>query len=86
MLNYCVRDVQLNTKVFYQLKKEAKGFSKESVKLEHDVAHVVKQQEVNGFRFNTKSAQLLLADLREKKQSIEDEVHTTIKPKWEDDK
>ena len=86
MLNYCVRDVQLNTKVFYQLKKEAKGFSKESVKLEHDVAHVVKQQEINGFKFDIKSAQLLLAELREKKQSIEDEVHTTFKPKWVDDK
>ena len=86
MLNYCVRDVQLNTKVFYQLKKEAKGFSKESVQLEHDVAHVVKQQEINGFKFDIKSAQLLLAELREKKQSIEDEVHTTFKPKWVDDK
>ena len=27
-----------------------------------------------------------MAELREKKQSIEDEVHTTFKPKWVDDK
>jgi DNA polymerase I-like protein with 3'-5' exonuclease and polymerase domains len=31
-------------------------------------------------------AQLLLAELREKKQAIEDEVHNTFKPKWVDDK
>ena len=82
MLDYCVRDVELNTKVFHELRKEAKGFSKESVKLEHEVAHVMKQQETDGFKFDIKSAQFLLAELRERKQNIEDEVHTTFKPKW----
>jgi DNA polymerase I-like protein with 3'-5' exonuclease and polymerase domains len=46
----------------------------------------MKQQELNGFKFDEMKAQLLLAELREKKQAIEDEVHNTFKPKWVDDK
>jgi len=86
MLNYCVRDVQLNTLVLKELKKEAKGFSKESVCLEHDVADIMKRQEKDGFKFNEMGANLLLAELRQEMQSIEDEVHETFQPKWIDDK
>jgi len=46
----------------------------------------MKQQELNGFKCDEMKAQLLLAELREKKQAIEDEVHNTFKPKWVDDK
>ena len=86
MLNYCVRDVQLNTLVLKELQKESKGFSKQSLQLETSIADVMKKQEVAGFKFDEKKAELLLAELREKKQEIEDEVHTTFKPKWVDDK
>ena len=86
MLEYCVRDVQLNTLVFRELRKESKGFSKECIQLEHDTARVIKQQETNGFKFDSMSAELLLAELREKMTNIEDEVHRTFKPKWVDDK
>jgi len=84
MLNYCVRDVQLNTLVFERLKKESKGFSKDSVDLEHELARILKQQEVNGFLFNDKEAELLLADLREKMGNIEKQVHEVFKPKMID--
>ena len=86
MLDYCVRDVELNTKVFYKLREESKGFSKECIELENSVAKIIKQQEVNGFKFDMTAAQLLLAELREKMQKIEDEVHSTFKPKWVDEK
>jgi DNA polymerase I len=86
MLEYCVRDVQLNTLVFRELRKESIGFSKESIALEHDTARVIKQQETNGFKFDSMSAELLLAELREKMTNIEDEVHRTFKPRWVDDK
>ena len=86
MLNYCVRDVQLNTLVYKELKKEARGFSKDSVCLEHSVADIMKQQEVNGFKFDEMGANLLLAELREQMQSIEDEVHKTFQPRLVDDK
>ena len=86
MMKYCVRDVQLNTMVFRNLKFEVKGFSTECIKLEHAVARLVKEQEENGFKFDSYSAEILLASLRERKQKIEDEVHNTFKPKWVDDK
>ena len=50
MLQYCVRDVQLNTLVYKKLKQESIGFSKESVELEHQVAKVMRTQEDNGFK------------------------------------
>ncbi len=86
MMNYCVRDVELNTEVLKELRKESKGFDKQSIELEQRVSKIIKQQEVNGFKFDTQHALLLLAELREKKQAIEDEVHNTFKPKWIDDK
>ena len=86
MMNYCVRDVELNTVVLKELRKESKGFDKQSVELEQRVSKIIKQQEVNGFKFDTQHGLLLLAELREKKQAIEDEVHNTFKPKWVDDK
>ena len=81
MLEYCVRDVQLNTLVHEKLKEESKGFSKESVKIEQEVSKILKQQEENGFLFNTYQATMLSADLREKMQNAEDEVHKVFKPK-----
>jgi len=86
MLDYCVRDVQVNTLVLKKLREESKGFSKQCITLEQDIAKIMKQQELNGFKFDEMKAQLLLAELREKKQAIEDEVHNTFKPKWVDDK
>ena len=86
MLDYCVRDVQLNAVVLKKLREESKGFSKQSIAIEQGVARIMKQQEVNGFKFDLQSALMLLAELREKKQAIEDEVHNTFKPKWVDDK
>jgi DNA polymerase I len=86
MLTYCVRDVELNTKVFEELRKESKGFTLESISLEQDVAGIVKQQETDGFNFDMPLALGLLAELRQKKQVIEDEVHETFKPRWVDTK
>ena len=86
MLEYCIRDVELNTKVFKALQQEGKGFSKESVDLEHSVALPLRQQEWDGFKFNIKKGELLLAELREKMQASEDEVHKVFKPKMVDDK
>ena len=84
MLDYCVRDVQLNTLVYEKLKEESVGFSEESVEIEQEVSKILKQQEENGFLFNTYQATMLSADLREKMQNAEDEVHKVFKPKLVD--
>jgi DNA polymerase I-like protein with 3'-5' exonuclease and polymerase domains len=84
MLRYCTRDVQLNTVLFHKLREEGRGFDKEAVKLEQSVAEVIKQQEINGFKFDMQKAELLLAELRQKMQEAEDEVHKEFKPKLVD--
>lgn len=86
MLEYCIQDVKLNEAVYKFLIKEGSIFSADSIKLEHDVAKIIKQQELNGFFFNTQQAMELLADLKAKQLQVEDEVHNTFKPKLVDDK
>ena len=84
MLTYCTRDVQLNTVLFHHLRKEGTGFNKDCVALEQDVARVIKEQEVNGFKFDLEKAELILAELRQKMHEAEDEVHKVFKPKMID--
>ena len=81
MLDYCVRDVQVNKLVLDVLKKEAKGFSMESVNLEHSIASIMKTQEQDGFKFNQTKAEKLLASLYKRMSEVENEVHETFKPK-----
>ncbi len=86
MLEYCIQDVKLNEKVYKSLVEEGRSFSKESIVLEQQVADVIKDQERNGFYFDSKQAMTLLADLKAKMFDVETEVQQTFKPKWVDDK
>ena len=86
MLSYCERDVEINYKLFNYLKKESIGFSKECIKLEHKVTHILEQQKQNGFLFDEKEAMLLTAELSSKLKETEDKVHETFQPIWIDDK
>ena len=86
MLEYCIQDVRLNEKVYKSLVEEGRSFSKESIVLEQQVANVIKDQERNGFYFDSKQAMTLLADLKAKMFDVETEVQQTFKPKWVDDK
>jgi DNA polymerase I-like protein with 3'-5' exonuclease and polymerase domains len=86
MLEYCIQDVKLNEAVYNYLIKEGQIFSLDSIKLEHDVAKIIKEQEKTGFFFNTKQAMELLAELKTKQLEVEEEVHNTFKPKLVDDK
>ena len=81
MLEYCINDVKLNLKVYEVLKnKESKGFSGQSVKLEHLVASIINQQRVNGFLLDIKRCTLLVAELQEKIERVQAEVHEAFKP------
>ena len=86
MLTYCERDVEINYKLFNYLRKESIGFSKECIKLEHKVTHILEQQKQNGFLFDEKEAMLLTSELSSKLKETEDKVHETFKPIWIDDK
>ena len=86
MLKYCTKDVRLNKLLFDHLKSEGKGFSKESIVLEHDTNKILSDQRANGFKFNEKEAIHLLSSLNKRKREIEEEVQKTFKPKWVDEK
>ena len=81
MLKYCENDVLLNAKVYDHLKKESKGFSKQSVELEHEVAWVLARQREHGFLLDVKGASLLVAKFEEQLIDLEKEVRKTFKAK-----
>lgn len=81
MLEYCIRDVELNTFVYHQLKEVGLGFSTQSIELEHKVAAIMKEQEEHGFFFDSLRAELLYAKLRERMQELDSEIKKVFVPK-----
>ena len=49
MLNYCRNDAVLNAKMFNNLKAESRGFSRQSVVLEHETLKIIADQRDHGF-------------------------------------
>ena len=80
MLTYCVRDVEVTEKVLTYLIRKYPDFSKEAIRLEHDVSRIITQQERNGFLFDMGNAHLLLGKLREKINEIEIKVKERFIP------
>jgi len=81
MLNYCRNDVVLNSKLFNNLKFEARGFSRQSVEIEHNSLKIIAGQRDHGFLLDVQKASLLVAELTEKLNAVEAEVQKTFRPK-----
>ena len=81
MLDYCKRDVEVTVRVLKTLKQELKGFSEQSIELEHRVAWIIQEQMDNGWLLDQKACLLLLAELKEKKDELEQVVRETFKPR-----
>lgn len=68
---YCIQDTLVTQKLYEHLTKEmSHDYSKESIKLEHEVAFIIAEQERNGFRFNEAKALQLLSVLKTKLDAI----------------
>ena len=80
--HYCVRDVAVLRDLFVRLcgDIESKGFSQESVTLEHQVAAIIAKQERNGFKLDTIYATCLLADLKGKMAGIYEQMQEQWPP------
>jgi DNA polymerase-1 len=80
--HYCLRDVSVLRSLFTHLETliEDKGFSEESVGLEHQVASIVNKQEKNGFKLDTIHATCLLAELKGKMSAINDKMQDLYPP------
>ena len=80
MLEYCKNDVLLNTKVYEALKVESRGFTPQSVQIEHAVAWIVDQQRTNGFVLDVQKVMGLMAMFETKLHDLEAEVQTVFTP------
>ena len=81
MLNYCRNDAVLNAKMFNNLKTESRGFSRQSVVLEHETLKIIADQRERGFLLDVKSATLFEAELTDRLKEVEREVQKTFRPK-----
>lgn len=78
--DYCAQDVKVTAKLYHKLvaELEAKGFSEQSVELEHKVAAIIAQQVRNGFKLDVVYATTLIADL----QGQVDRIYQQFQDKW----
>lgn len=82
MVAYCIQDVRANVTVYWKLLDELKDFDDQSISLEHQVQTIVQKQVRTGWLLDVPKCYDLLAELKERKMSLEDEVHKRFKPKF----
>ena len=80
MVEYCCQDVRVNELVYKRLLSEAVRFGSGSVSLEHDIQRIIAGQIKAGWRIDQQKAFILLAELKEKKYDLEEQVHQTFIP------
>ena len=84
MLQYCIQDTKVTAELYKHLIQEMENdFSKESIKLEHEVAIIIAEQERNGFKLNEASALSLLAELKTKLDIIQTAMQELFPPRVE---
>ena len=82
MITYCIRDVELTSKVYDILVQEItkNKISPEAVKLEYQVQVILSEMERNGFKLDVPYAQTLLSELKTEMSSIEESLQTIFLP------
>jgi len=82
MRTYCIQDVKLTRDLYNWLMSEFKKWknSSQSILLEHDIAVLCRQQELNGFKLDIPSASVLKATLSDRMGVLEDTVQSVFPP------
>ncbi len=80
MIEYCKQDVKVTEAVYKTVLKDLEGFSDVCVELEHKVTTIINQQQINGWLIDEREANVLHAELCERKQGLVDKVLETFKP------
>ena len=84
MLEYCIRDVELNLKVYNRVSKEASVLIKsnpkfmQALELEHDFAKVNAEITQKGWVFDMDRAEALYEEILDKMEHIEDELNPQL--------
>jgi DNA polymerase I-like protein with 3'-5' exonuclease and polymerase domains len=79
MVEYCIQDVEITHALFTHLNSSLLGWG-QSVDLEHEVATVVKKQEVNGFKLDVPKCMTMLSDWQQSLIDIEEELQQVFQP------
>lgn len=74
MLRRCREDVEINHLTYSTVSSELEGFSDESIRLEHDIARIITDQEHHGIRFDRDRAQDYVDDLTRRIEKIDLEI------------
>jgi DNA polymerase I-like protein with 3'-5' exonuclease and polymerase domains len=80
MIEYCQEDVTICGELYLYLTQELRGFSEQSIELEHRVQAIIAKQEKHGFKLDTVKAQCLLGQWKRKLSDIEEELQTIFPP------
>jgi DNA polymerase-1 len=80
--HYCKRDVDVLISLYHRLSNQlsSKGFSDDSVELEHQVAAIIAQQERNGFKLDLPYTTMLLANIKGKMAEIDEAMQQRWPP------
>lgn len=72
MIVYCLADVELCYRLFVRLTERMRqiGFSTQGIKTEHKAWWLIRKQQLNGFHFNYKEAQILYSSLNNKAEAL----------------
>lgn len=79
MMEYNVGDVEVTTRLF-KLLIESAGYSERAADLEHQVAHIIAQQERAGVCFDDQAARRLTATLLARRAELEGELQDAFPP------
>lgn len=82
MIEYCKEDVVICGELYLYLLQELRGFSEDSIKLEHDVARIIAQQERNGFMLDVTKAVTLVTDWKTDLSNIEEGLQEVFPPDY----
>jgi DNA polymerase-1 len=80
MDDYCVQDIRVTAKLYDKLM--AQGFSEDSIRLEHDIAPILRRQEAYGFLFNKPKGQELEATLLGVRAELVEKLRAVFPP-WQ---
>jgi len=78
MLEYCIQDVQVTYSLYGTLVRQK--LAEDALAMEHEVAKIIYQQQLNGWEFNTRDAITLQAELKSEMFKAEDEVREVFVP------
>lgn len=78
MEDYCIQDVEVTHALFKLI--ESKKYSPRALSLEHLVADIMFQQEVQGWRFDSEKAVSVYAKLKERQLALTADLQKVFKP------